>query len=144
MTRGMGAMQNNANRDDGVVRIRRLHWTGDHETDEEARPTRVDIYDGEPAMITVSDVRDAIATLRYDTWVSVVVNMELGDGETVVQRCPSRVGVRLDTDDLGFQNLAIELDAQALPEGNAEALLELGRITEDEYWDMVGDDELWL
>lgn len=100
--------------------------------------TKTTLYDGSPDDISVGDVYDMVWCDRRDGWVEVTVNVTLADGETVVRRAPGRVRVTRDWNPgLGFVALRMEADVELLPEGDPEAMLELGRIDEDEYWDIV-------
>ena len=100
--------------------------------------TRTTLYDGSPDDVSAGDVYDMVWCDRRDGWVEVTVNVTLEDGETVVRRSAGRVRVTREWNPgLGFVTLRMEADVELLPEGDPEAALELGRITEDEYWDIV-------
>lgn len=100
--------------------------------------TRKRLFEGSPDDINAGDVYDMVWCERRDGFVDVRVNVTLEDGETIVRRVPSRISVTRDWEGaMGLLTLEVELDVEVLPEDSPGALLELGRISEDEYWDMV-------
>lgn len=100
--------------------------------------TRKRLFGGSPDDINAGDACDMVWRERRDGFVDVRANVTLEDGETVVCRVPTRISVTRDWEGMmGFLTLEVQLDVEVLPEDSPGALLELGRITEDEYWDMV-------
>lgn len=99
--------------------------------------TRV-LFDGGPGDVSAGDLSDMVWCGRRDGLVDVRVNITLEDGATVVTRVPAHARATREWEPcMGLLTIGIELDVDVLPDGDPEALLELGRITEDEYWDMV-------
>lgn len=96
------------------------------------------LFEGDPNGIEVGDVADVVCGERGDGIVRVRVHVRLEDGVTVVTRLPVRARVtRRWVPCMGLLTLGLDIDVEVLPDDSPEALLELGRITKEEYWDMV-------
>lgn len=99
--------------------------------------TRV-LFDGGPGDVNAGDLSDMLWCGRRDGFVDVRVNVTLEDGTTVVRRVPTHARVtRVWEPCMGLITIEVDLDVDVLPDDDPGALLELGRITEDEYWGMV-------